>query len=187
MVVLYVYLFWLLMSTIAAYRENGTIIRVYCEAQCSLDKETAYAAYQGIPEFYTSLSKAHQEFCILDKNWEEGGLIRIKESAGFQDVVHHYAIKELIPGDKIYLVSLESKVRVLGIIHTTNRTDVTFSFSKGEKGSKLGLEILIIFPNRISQILAYSTGTKIIWNRHAIDEMKGLVRELEARALQRNA
>src|SRR5690606_30674710 len=43
MVVLYVYLFWLLMSTIAAYRENGTIIRVYCEAQCSLDKETAYA------------------------------------------------------------------------------------------------------------------------------------------------
>lgn len=70
-------------------------------------------------------------------------------------------------------------MRVLGIIHTTNRTDVTFSFSRGEKDSKLGLEILIIFSNRISQIIAFATGTKIIWNRHAVDEMKGLIRELE--------
>lgn len=182
MVILYVCFFWFLISAIAAYRENGTSIRIYCEAQCSLDKETAYAAYLGIPEFYTSLSKAHKEFCVLDKNWEEGGLIRIKESAGFQDVVHHYALKELIPSDKIYLVSLKSKVRVLGVIHTTNRTDVTFSFSRGEKDSKLGLEILIIFSNRISQIIAFATGTKIIWNRHAVDEMKGLIRELDRRA-----
>jgi hypothetical protein len=183
MMILYVCFFWLLISVIAAYRENGTSIRIYCEAQCSLDKETAYAAYLGIPEFYTSLSKAHKEFFVLDKNWEEGGLIRIKESAGFQDVIHHYVLKELIPGDKIYLVSLKSKVRVLGVIHTTNRTDVTFSFLRGEeKDSKICLEILIIFSNRISQILAYATGTKIIWSHHAIDEMKGLIPELEKRA-----
>lgn len=187
MVVLYAYLFWLLVCTFAAYREDGAIIQVFCEAPCSLDREVAYAAYGGISEFYMSLSKSHQEFCVLDNNWAEGGLIRVRESAGFQDLVHHYCIKELIPGERMHLVSQESKVRVLGIIHSANRTEVTFSFAESEKGSNLGLKILIVFPSRISQILAYSMGTKLIWNRHAIEEMKGLVRELEARALHQNA
>ena len=178
---LYISLCWLAITLLLAFMENGKTITVHSKSYCKINKESAYDEYLNIEAFYTKLNKGHQLYSVQNNNWENGGKIKVVETAGFQMVTHHYKIKERIPNELVHLVSEESKVEIFGLIKGTNKSEAIFTFEDDGKGSILGLTITITFPNRIRQILASSFFTKFIWQRHATMEMKQLSHEIEKR------
>ncbi|MDD3813492.1 MAG: hypothetical protein PHZ02_02510 [Desulfocapsaceae bacterium] len=183
MILLYISILWLSITLFMAFMEDGATIEISTKAYCNVDREIAYNEYLSIENYYTSLSKGHHQYLIQDKNWENGGKIKIIESAGFQTVTHHYKIKKRIKNEIVHLISEESKITILGIIKNTNQSEAIFTFDINGNGSILGLIIKITFPSKLRQILASSVFTKLIWQHHANMEMKQLSRELESRHL----
>lgn len=142
----------------------------------------AYQTYMHVREFYVRLSPAHKKYEMPGSALTPETLIDVWEEAGFQLVKHQYRVTELVPGERMRLVSEASQVRVLGLFRGQTRSEVEFRFSPaGERACRLGLTICIVFPNPLRHLLARLFFTQAIWQRHAREEMNALARLMEAR------
>jgi len=109
-------------------------------------------------------------------------VIDVWEEAGFQLVKHKYRVVELVPDQRMRLVSERSQVKVLGLFGGQSRSEVEFRFTpSGGSTCLLGLTICIVFPNKLRHLLARLFFTEAIWQRHAEQEMSELARHIEAR------
>lgn len=142
----------------------------------------AYQTYMRVREFYLQLSPAHQKYEMQGATLNAETVIDVWEEAGFQRVKHQYRVAELVPGERMRLVSEHSQVRVLGLFGGQSRSEVEFRFSPvGPSDCLLGLTIAIVFPNKLRHWLARLFFTQAIWQRHALQEMQALARLMENR------
>jgi hypothetical protein len=149
-------------------------------ARCPVD--FAYRTYMRVREFYLQLSPAHQKYEMQGTALNADTVIDVWEEAGFQLVKHRYRVAELVPGERMRLVSEHSQVRVLWLFGGQSRSEVEFRFvPAGESNCLLGLTIAIVFPNKLRHLLARLFFTQAIWQRHALQEMQALARLIEAR------
>jgi len=115
-------------------------------------------------------------------------VISIGEAAGFQTVEHKYRVTDLVPGQRMRLLSEASQVKVLGLFRGQSRSEVEFSFREaGPTETDLGLTICIVFPNLLRHLLARLFFTEAIWQRHAKEEMTALASLIERRYVERAA
>jgi hypothetical protein len=181
MLILYVWVFWLLLWSVIAFREKEPIISVSYNVACNKPVSTAYATYLNIKDFYLDLSKGHKEYTIIDSNWEQGGKIKVRESAGFQYIEHCYKIKNRVENRLVHLVSPASQSKIFGFIRGTNQSEAIFEFIEKGDGCQIRFKLMILFPSRLKQILALTVLTPIIWKKHAKEEMNNLVRIIETK------
>jgi hypothetical protein len=170
------YCLWRVLSAPREAVEVGTEVQARCPVSF------AYTTYMGVREFYLQLSPAHRKYEMQGTKLNSETIIEVWEEAGFQLVKHKYRVVELVPGQRMKLVSEQSQVRVLWLFRGQSRSEVEFRFMPaGETTCALGLTICIVFPNKLRHWLARLFFTQAIWQRHAQQEMRALARIMEAR------
>lgn len=161
-------------------RRNAVEVGTQVPAHCPVG--FAFQTYLSVREFYLQLSPGHRKYDMHGTSLTPTTVIDVWEEAGFQAVRHQYRVTELVPGERMRLVSEASEVRVLGLFRGRTRSEVEFRFlPAGEADCSLGLTIRIVFPNRLRHLLARLFFTEAIWQRHAEQEMKALARLIEQR------
>ncbi|MEW5888694.1 MAG: hypothetical protein AB1768_06525 [Pseudomonadota bacterium] len=148
----------------------------------------AFQTYMGVREFYLELNPGHKKYVMHGTSLTPETIIEVWEEAGFQLVKHQYRVVELVPRERMKLVSEAGQVRVLGLFRGKTRSEVEFRFNPmGESQCSLGLTICIVFPNKLRHLLARLFFTEEIWRRHARQEMYALARLIERRYVQKIA
>lgn len=173
---------WVLycVGRVLAAARDAVEVSAQVPARCPVS--FAYQTYMRVREFYLQLSPAHQKYEMHGAGLSAETVIDVWEEAGFQLVKHQYRVVELVPGERMKLVSARSQVRVLWLFRGTSRSEVEFRFvAAGESACTLGLTICIVFPNKLRHLLARLFFTEAIWQRHARQEMHALARLMEAR------
>jgi hypothetical protein len=159
---------------------NAVEVDSTVKAKCPQD--FAFQAYMNVREYYLNLSPAHKRYEMSGTNLLEDVVINVWETAGFQFVKHAYRVTELVPNERMRLVSERSQVRVLGLFKGVTRSEVEFRFLPAEDDrTSLGLTIRIVFPNWFRHLLARLFFTETIWRSHARGEMQALARIIEQR------
>ena len=168
---------------VATSPRNAVQVGTEVSAKCPV--ESAFGTYMKVREFYLKLSPGHKKYEMQGHALTPDTIIEVWEEAGFQLVKHKYRVIELVPRERMRLVSEASQVRVLGLFHGQSRSEVEFRFrSIGTSECSLGLSICIVFPNRLRHLLARLFFTEAIWQRHAEQEMAALARVVELRQVR---
>jgi hypothetical protein len=177
-----VLLMWLVYNLWRVIRAPDNAVAVGAEVLTRCPRDFAFKTYMKVREFYLELSPGHKKYELHGTDLHRDVTIDVWESAGFQFVKHVYRIVELIPGERMRLVSEHSQVRVLGLFRGQSRSEVEFRFApNGDAETRLGLTIRIVFPNRLRHLLARLFATEAIWQAHATEEMTALARLIEQR------
>lgn len=157
---------------------NSVEIIAHIEAKCP--REYAFNTYMKVREYYLCLSAGHKKYEMSGTDLLKNVVIDVWETAGLQYVKHRYRVSELVPNEKMALVSENSQVRVFGIFKSQSRSEVEFRFHSTASGhTNLGLTIRIVFSNRFRHLLARLFFTEAIWRSHAREEMNALARIIE--------
>ena len=173
---------WLLYCLARVVTAPRNAIQVGTEVRTRCPVDFAFQTYMKVREFYLQLSPAHKKYEMNGTGLTPETVIDIWEEAGFQLVKHKYRVVELVPGQRMRLLSESSQVRVLGLFRGQSRSEVEFRFTPtGESECALGLTICIVFPNKLRHLLARLFFTQAIWQRHAEQEMNALSRLTESR------
>ena len=173
---------WVLYCLWRVFSAPREAVQVGAEVRAQCPVAFAYQTYMRVREFYLQLSPAHQKYEMPDQSLNAETIIDVWEEAGFQLVKHKYRVVDLVPGQRMRLVSEKSQVRVLWLFRGQSRSEVEFRFTpEGESACTLGLTICIVFPNKLRHLLARLFFTQAIWQRHAEQEMGALARLMEAK------
>ena len=173
---------WLLycLWRVVSAPQNAIQVGTDVPAHCPID--FAFQTYMKVREFYLQLSPGHKKYEMNGTGLTPETIIDIWEEAGFQLVKHKYRVVELVPRQRMRLLSESSQVRVLGLFRGQSRSEVEFRFTpRGDSECALGLTICIVFPNKLRHLLARLFFTQAIWQRHAEQEMNALARLVESR------
>lgn len=173
---------WVIYSVWRVIAAPQNAIEVSTEALAKCPREFCYNTYLQVREYYLKLSTAHKKYEPSNPSQPKEGFIDVWETAGFQFVKHRYRIVNMVPNERMNLVSERSEVRVLGLFRSHTRSEVEFRFKDApEKNTSLGLTIRIIFPNWIRHLLARLFFTEAIWQAHAREEMSALAQVMQKR------
>jgi len=173
---------WLLYCLWRVVSAPRNAIQVCTEVRARCPVDFAFQTYLKIREFYLLLSPGHKKYEMNGTGLTSETIIDIWEEAGFQLVKHKYRVVELVPRQRMRLLSESSQVQVLGLFRGRSRSEVEFRFTvTGESECALGLTICIVFPNKLRHLLARLFFTRAIWQRHAEQEMNALARLIESR------
>jgi hypothetical protein len=157
-------------------------VQVAAEVTARCPRDFAFQTYTGVREFYLQLSPAHKKYEMHGKKLTEDVVIHVWEEAGFQLVKHEYRVVELVPRERMRLVSENSRVRVLWLFTGYSRSEVEFRFSAlSRTETALGLCISIVFRNKLRHLLARLFFTEPIWQSHARQELAALAKVMEQR------
>lgn len=161
-------------------QQHSVIVGAQVLANCPLD--FAFSSYMQVREYYRQLSPGHQKYEMSGTDLTKDVVIDIWETAGFQFVQHQYRVTEMVPNERMKLVSEKSKVKIMGIFKGESRSEVEFRFQPTSEGkTNLSLTIQIIFPNWLRHFMARLFFTEAIWRSHALEEMSTLARIIEER------
>jgi hypothetical protein len=173
---------WVGYNTWRVFNASGNAIEVSSRATAACPKEFSYNTYAQIREYYLELSTAHKKYEVCDSSPGEEAVFNVWETAGFQFVKHRYRIVDVIPLERMRLVSENSEVAIFGIFRSRTRSEVEFCFSDAPGNTTtLGLTIRIVFTSPIRQLLARVFFTEYIWQAHAREEMAALARLMQKR------
>lgn len=157
-------------------------VQVGAEVPARCPRDFAFRTYMQVRDFYLELSPGHRKYELHGTDLLQDVVIDVWEQAGFQFVQHEYRVTELVPPERMRLVSDSSRVRVLGLFKGRTRSEVEFRFAAASaSGTTLGLTICIVFPNPLRHLLARLFFTEAIWQAHAKEEMTALARLMERR------
>lgn len=180
-------LLWASYCLLRGWRAPGNAVQVSAEVIANCPNDFAFQTYMKVREFYLQLSPAHKKYELHGTDLTKDVVIDVWEEAGFQFVRHQYRVTELIPRERMRLVSEKSQVRVLGLFKGQTRSEVEFRFRPASASEcALGLTICIVFPNRLRHWLARMFFTQAIWQAHAKEEMMQLAKVMEQRFAQNN-
>lgn len=172
---------WLLVAAARVIVSARQAVQVGAEVRARCPVAFAFSTYMHVREFYLQLSPAHKKYEMPGPSLTPETVIDVWEEAGFQLVKHRYRVVDLVPGERMRLVSEASEVRVLGLFRGQSRSEVEFRFgADGPDACKLGLSICIVFPNALRHWLARVFFTQAIWQRHAREEMTALAHLMES-------
>jgi len=177
-----VFLLWVLYNIwiVIQSAKNSIVVGAVVKTNCI--QEQAFEEYLNVKDYYLELSKAHKKYEINGDELLKDAVIEIWEKSGFQLVKHKYKIIELVPNERMKLISEKSDTTVLGVFKSHSRSETEFTFSPlSDISTELCLSINIIFPNKFRHLLARVFFTKLIWQAHANDEMKELAKIIEKR------
>jgi len=165
---------------VASAPGNSVLVGADVIARCP--SEFAFQTYMNIRDFYLQLSSGHKRYELHGTNLTQDVVIDVWEQAGFQFVQHKYRVTELVPGERMCLVSEMSQVRILGLFRSRSRSEVEFRFHPdSDTETVLGLVIRIVFPNKLRHLLARLFFTQAIWQSHAKEEIAALAKVMEQR------
>jgi hypothetical protein len=157
-------------------------VEVGADVQAKCPQNFAFQTYLKVREYYLCLSPGHRKYEISGTDLLKDVVIDVWETAWFQFVKHQYRVIELVPNERMELVSENSQVKVLGLFTGASRSEVGFRFyPAADNRTHLGLTIRIVFPNWFRHLLARVFFTEAIWRAHAREEMNALARIIEQR------
>ncbi|HBI14223.1 MAG TPA: hypothetical protein DDY20_01675 [Desulfobulbaceae bacterium] len=173
---------WVLYCAIRVVIAPRNAIQVGANVLANTPNDFAFQTYMKVREFYLQLSPGHKKYELRGTELLKDVVIDVWEEAGFQFVKHQYRVSELIPPERMKLVSESSQVKVLGLFRGQTRSEVVFRFTPtADSKTTLGLAICIVFSSKLRQFLARLFFTEAIWQAHAKQEMKALARLIEQR------
>jgi hypothetical protein len=173
---------WVLYCALRVFTAPRNAVQVVAEVGARCPVDFAFQTYMKVRECYLELSPGHKKYEMHGTTLSPETVIEVWEEAGFQLVKHHYRVVELVPRERMLLVSEASRVRVLGLFRGQTRSEVEFRFRPtGQTQCSLGLTICIVFPNKLRHLLARVFVTDAIWQRHARQEMAALAKLIEQR------
>jgi hypothetical protein len=176
------FLSWLAYCAWRVFSSPQNAIQVGAKVISKCPRNFAFQTYMKVREYYLKLSPSHKKYEMHGTNLLQDAVIDVWEQAGFQLVKHKYKIAEIVPNERMALVSDKSQVTVLGFIKGQSRSEVEFKFdAASENETVLGLTIRIVFPNKLKHLLARLVFTEAIWQTHAKEEMTALARLIEQR------
>jgi hypothetical protein len=181
-------LIWLGYNAWRVFFSLHNAIEVIADVEAKCPREFAFLAYMKVREYYLRLSAGHKKYEMSGTDLLKDVVIDVWETAGFQYVKHRYRVSDLVPNEKMVLVSENSHVKIFGIFKSQSRSEVEFRFRSTTSGhTNLGLTIRIVFPNRFRHLLARLFFTEAIWRSHAREEMNALARIIEQHYAIENA
>lgn len=179
---------WLAYNLYRVLTAPRNAVEVGTQVVTGCPRPFAFQAYMKVREYYLQLSDGHRRYEMSGTHLTRDTVIEIWETAGFQYVKHRYRVVELIPNQRMRLLSEHSEVRVLGLFKGESRSEVEFRFDDHvPAGTAMGLTIRIVFANRLRHLLARLFFTETIWAAHARQEMEALARIMETRQLEQTA
>lgn len=183
-----VVLSWLVYNLYRVLTEPRQAVEVGAQVVTRCPRPFAFQSYMKVREYYLQLSDGHRRYEMSGTHLTEDMIIDVWETAGFQYVKHRYRVVELIPNERMQLLSERSEVRVLGLFKGTSRSEVEFRFDDyTHTQTTLGLTIRIVFANHLRHLLARLFFTEAIWAAHARREMAALARIMEQRQIEQTA
>jgi len=140
---------------------------------------------ESLPEYYKELSSGHDYFRTVSGNsLSPGEKIECSEKAGNQSIVHNYIVDEVIPNIRVHYSSRPSFVKIKlpwTTIHSKSNTYVWYDFDTDNQGkSFVRLTIGIQFHSWFKKLNAQIFMGIVPWEKHCLEEMKGLKQILES-------
>lgn len=174
---------WVTYNLYRVFTSPRNAIEVGAEVTARCPKSFAFQTYMKVREYYLQLSSGHRKYVMSGgERLMEDTIIDVWETAGFQFVKHRYKVTELVPDQRMRLLSEHSEVRVLGLFKGCSRSEVEFRFDDSALNeTTLGLTIRIVFTNRLRHLVARLFCTEAIWAAHARQEMAELASLIEQR------
>ncbi len=127
-------LFWIGYNAWRVFSSLHNAVEVVADVEAKCSREYAFHTYMKVREYYLRLSAGHKKYEMSGTDLLKDVVIDVWETAGLQYVKHRYRVSELVPNEKMALVSENSQVKVFGIFKSQSRSEVEFRFRSTTSG-----------------------------------------------------